>query len=404
MNIFRSVALSRRLAALIAIFSLGFVIYGLWSFNTHNEFKVNVPVYQTIVKGKDLVADTLPPPAYIIESYLVSFQLMATLDPTRQQQLIARLKLLRSDYDARHVYWAEAGLAPDMADALLKRAYAPALTFYDVAFKQVISALQVQDAAIAVATKAMEQAYEIHRQVINEVVTMANTHAIAFEASASERIASATAVLALVLSLGIGIACVMLIATSITRPLHDAIELAQVVAAGDLTSSIATMFDDEPGQLLQALKHVSDSLSTTVGLVRSSTEMIAAAAREIAAGNLDLSVRTEAQAGSLEETASTMEQLTSIVRQNAQHARSANALVGSASEVAIEGGQMVARVVQTMGAIKESSHKIVDILSVIESIAFQNNILALNAAVEAARAGEQGRGFAVVVTEVRNLA
>jgi len=191
---------------------------------------------------------------------------------------------------------------------------------------------------------------------------------------------------------------------SITQPLHRALDLAQRVSAGDLTENVASPCKDETGQLLRALHEMTDSLIATVGAVRGSTETISVASREIASGNADLSSRTETQASALEETASSMEQLTDTVRQNAEHARQANQLAMSASEVAAKGGQIVSDVVGTMGSIKASSYKIVDIIGVIDGIAFQTNILALNAAVEAARAGEQGRGFAVVASEVRNLA
>ncbi len=191
---------------------------------------------------------------------------------------------------------------------------------------------------------------------------------------------------------------------SIIRPLQQAVAVAGMVAKGDLTQRIEVKGKDETGELLQALKDMNASLAVTVAEVRDATDSIAIGAKQIAAGNNDLSSRTEQQASSLQETASSMEQLTATVKQNADNARQANQLAASASDVAVKGGLVVGQVVQTMDSISASSRKIVDIIGVIEGIAFQTNILALNAAVEAARAGEQGRGFAVVASEVRNLA
>jgi methyl-accepting chemotaxis protein len=198
--------------------------------------------------------------------------------------------------------------------------------------------------------------------------------------------------------------CGATLRSSIVKPLQVAIDVARRVAKGDLTADIQVDSRDEAGQLLQALHDMNGALRALVTNVIQGAGTIAHASDEIAAGNLELSSRTEQQASSLEETASSMEELTSTVKQTSDNARQANQLAGSASDVAAKGGTVVRQVIDTMGLIAASSNKIVDIIGVIDGIAFQTNILALNAAVEAARAGEQGRGFAVVAAEVRSLA
>ncbi|TAM51117.1 MAG: HAMP domain-containing protein [Paraburkholderia sp.] len=194
------------------------------------------------------------------------------------------------------------------------------------------------------------------------------------------------------------------LARAIVTPVNSAVEHFDRIAQGDLTRGVIVERANEMGHLLTRLGQMQTGLAQTVGQVRAGAEAIAGDVRTIAHGNMELSDRTEEQAASLEQAAASIEQLTATVRQTADNARSARAYAGNAAEIAVKGGDAMARVVSTMDAISASSTQISGIVGVIEGIAFQTNILALNAAVEAARAGENGRGFAVVASEVRNLA
>jgi methyl-accepting chemotaxis protein-1 (serine sensor receptor) len=243
---------------------------------------------------------------------------------------------------------------------------------------------------------------ELLVQVREQIV--ASTAQSVARADASSQRATTLSMLAMLLGSAAAIAAGFMLSRSIVRPLNHAVRVAATVAGGDLRTRIDIRSNDETGQLLGALKTMNSSLTQIVSKVRSGAGTLAVTSGEIAQGNMDLSSRTEQQAGSLEETASSMEELASTMKQNADNARQANQLAISACDLAQQGGQVVARAVTTMGSISESAKQIEDIIGVIDSIAFQTNILALNAAVEAARAGEQGRGFAVVASEVRNLA
>jgi len=280
--------------------------------------------------------------------------------------------------------------------------------FVDEGLRPAVAAVRAQDAKLATELLhgPMEKLFEPVSRGINDLIHLQEEVA---KREYEERqqtyvLVRNTCIAALLFGLLLAAVVGHWLLRAISRPLEQAIALAGGIAAGDLTQTFPQAARNEMGRLLSALKNMNDSLVKIVVQVRSGTDTIATASSQIAAGNQDLSARTEEQASSLEETASSMEELTSTVKQNADNAGQANTLAVSASEVASKGGAVVSEVVHTMEAINDSSRKIVDIIAVIDGIAFQTNILALNAAVEAARAGEQGRGFAVVAAEVRTLA
>ena len=297
-------------------------------------------------------------------------------DKAMMDELVATRKRYMAARDG--VMKAKAGGDADLSSRLLDQEYLPSSKTYEEILQKM---LDHQRKEIDASAAAIDQ---VARDSRNLLVGLA------------------------LLVVAFGVAFAWWLTAGITRPINAAVKLASQVADGDLCDHGGMRpqdyAGDETGKLLAALHNMSAGLVRIVSEVRQGTDTIATASSQIAAGNLDLSSRTEQQASSLEETASSMEELTSTVKQNAENARQANLLAASASDVAVRGGAVVSDVVQTMASIDESSRKIVDIIGVIDGIAFQTNILALNAAVEAARAGEQGRGFAVVASEVRNLA
>lgn len=266
-------------------------------------------------------------------------------------------------------------------------------------------ALQSQDAA-DILTQQLDPLSQQRRERLAEFARLQQERADALEQRVLADGRSATRLMAASALSGLLLAGLAgwLVSRSVVRPLRRAVAAAQTVAEGDLTVRLPHAGSDEIGELLAALNRMADSLRGVISAMRNSSESVLLASGEIAAGNHDLSVRTDRQAGSLQATASTIEQMSDSIRRNAEAALQATRLAVDASGVASQGSRHMDQVVATMGEISASSHRIADIVGTIDGIAFQTNILALNAAVEAARAGELGRGFAVVAGEVRGLA
>lgn len=357
--------------------------------------------------AKDVTADILPPPLYLIEMRLVlSEAVEGTLTP---EAATAELKRLEGEYQGRVTYWREH--PPYGLEARLLGVQHEAGGRFIEAAKRAVDAVaaHAEPGVVRGLTKTAHDAYLAHRAgvdaTVKESVAFADGAIAAFDSTAAKtRIAQYTVLALAALGLiGFG--------TWIRRAVFAAVggepavvaAVARAVAMGDLSGDVPTAPGDSTS-IMAAMRQMREALAGTVTRVRESSDSIALGSREIAQGNTDLSARTEHQAAALEQTIASMAQLDATVRQTSDHARQANLLTDEASAVALKGGQVVGQVVATMKGINDSSRKIAEIIGVIDGIAFQTNILALNAAVEAARAGEQGRGFAVVASEVRCLA
>jgi methyl-accepting chemotaxis protein len=370
-----------------------------------SEYRSGAAVDRALV-AKDVTADILPPPLYLIEMRLVLSQAIEGTMP--RERAAAEVERLSKEYADRVTYWT--AHPPYGLESKLLGAQHDAARRFIAEAKKVLDAAGAGDAAAALASlKQADAVYLQHRAGVDDTVKASTTFSddatATFEATRTQAAWTRWIVfgMACVLLLGIGLWVQRSVRRVIGGEPADAAAVATAVARGDLTVTV-TVADDDTTSVMAAMRRMCESLSQVVGQVRDSSKAIATGSGQIAAGNADLSQRTDEQSSSLQQAAASMEQLSGTVRSNADTAHQAAQLAASASSVAERGGKVVGDVVATMDAIAASSRKIGDIIGVIDSIAFQTNILALNAAVEAARAGEQGRGFAVVAGEVRNLA
>ncbi|MFA7242732.1 MAG: methyl-accepting chemotaxis protein, partial [Sulfuricellaceae bacterium] len=289
MKLLHHLKLSQRFAVLVATFILGFVVYGAGSFITLNELKVNGPHYQNIIRGKDLIADILPPPEYIIESYLVSLQLFGAGEKESRDKLIERFKVLKGEYDTRHEYWQKSALENEFRDIFLRRAHEPAIAFYKTAFDEFIPAVQKDDEGAAVAAlERMKLDYAAHRKIIDEVVVLATKHTDAHETEARERIQTASMLLLanLIISLGVSIVVAVSIVRSLLASLGGEPEYAVKIAHAIADCDLSVRVDTKPGDnssLLAAMKVMQGGLSKIIGNVNDGVDQLAQAAGRLSA-------------------------------------------------------------------------------------------------------------------------
>ena len=441
-NFIKTISIKNRLLLLVGLSVAGFFIFGFLSYSTLNQFKVNGPLYKKIVQGKDLIADVLPPPEYIIETYLISLQLLDETDPAKVNNLIENAKRLKGEYDTRHEFWVKeefgnTGKDKELKDAITRQSFEPAIQFHKTFFDEFLPLIQKGERAKAreLAGSILKPNYEEHRIGIDKVVAMSIERNKNDELTGANKIKWMTLVL---LTIGLGVSAFiiflyLMLIRQIILPLLQVVTTAEKIAQGDFSADkLNISSSDEIGRLGAVFNKLIDSLQNIFSQVLTTADKVASSAQELSSSSEEMNASTQEVSGAIQsvakgastqaeraaQTSEAMEKASVTLKQAVANAQSTSAAVSQTSERAQKGQSTAqaavdkitrltdtvvetAKVIQGLG---EKSQAIGEITDTITSIADQTNLLALNAAIEAARAGEAGRGFAVVAEEVRKLA
>jgi methyl-accepting chemotaxis protein len=390
-----------KLIVLIAISILGLIVFSILSYNTIERLKINGKLYNKIIEGKDIVADILPPPEYIIESYLTILEMVNSNSDNELNNKIQYFKNLEKDYYFRHEYWLNLLETGDIKNNLVNYSFMPAEKFYKMVDGKLIPLLKNKDknSAIILINNEIKPLYLEHRKFIDKVVILSNKQNTKIEIEAKSLIHNSYLMLILLFLIILIINTIFsyYIIISITKPLKQGVDFAKQIAGGNLVSEFNFTNEDEIGQLAKSLIEMAKQLNLVVTSVANNSLLIAKASEQFSFESQQMSHGASEQASSIEEISSSMEEMVSGIQQNTDNARQSESI----SEFSHAG---IVNLANQTKRIVESNRVVSDKIKVINDIALQTNILALNAAVEAARAGEQGRGFAIVASEVRKLA